>query len=92
VQKDVYTLFRDHVDDLDVGSSGAFVLPPLAQVGAGLATVSLLRLAAGQPVPTLNRVLHVDLDRFTVDYQHVLRLPRCPACGTQRAAFRQLFL
>lgn len=92
MQKDAYTLFRDHLDDVDLRTAGAFVLPPLAQVGAGLAAVSVLRLAAGQPVPTLNRTLRVDLDRFTVDYQHVLRLPRCPACGPTRAAYRQLFL
>ncbi|HVF06737.1 MAG TPA: TOMM precursor leader peptide-binding protein [Frankiaceae bacterium] len=92
MQKDAYTLFRDHLDDMDLAVSGAFVLPPLAQVAGGLASVSVVRLAAGQHVPTLNRTLRVDLDRFSIDYQHVLRLPRCPACGPSRAAYRQLFL
>ena len=29
---------------------------------------------------TANRALRVDVDRFTIDYQAILRLPRCPAC------------
>lgn len=91
-QKDTYHVFKDHLSDIDLNDVTQFSPPPLRSVVAGFAVASCLRALSGQSIPTANRVLRVDLDRFTVDYQAILRLPRCPACGTQRAAYRQLFL
>ena len=91
-QKDSYQVYKDHLLDKAVATVSDFSPPPLRGIAAGLAATTILKTLTGQAVPTLNRAIRVDLDRFSVDYQQVLRLPRCPACGPQRPAYRQLFL
>lgn len=58
----------------------------------GFASLAALRwLLTGQAV-NATRALRIDFERLAIDYQEVLRLPRCPACSPQRTAYRHLFL
>ncbi len=91
VQRDSYELYKEELADLGRDIE-PYVLSPYAKVAAGLASASALAFVAGAASPSANRVIRVDFERFAIDYQDVLRLPRCPACGQDRPAYRQLFL
>ena len=91
VQRDSYELYKEELADLGKHSE-PYVLSPYAKVAAGLASASALAFMGGATSPSSNRVIRVDFERFAIDYQDVLRLPRCPACGQDRPAYRQLFL
>jgi bacteriocin biosynthesis cyclodehydratase domain-containing protein len=68
------------------------VLPPFLSVVSGWATTAALSfLTSGQSF-VVGRCVRVDFERFAVDYQDVLRLPRCPACAAQRPAYRHTLL
>lgn len=59
--------------------------PTGAAVVAGLLACELLKFAHGLTMLSLlGRVLELDLLRYQMDASRVLRLPRCPACGTGR--------
>ena len=91
VQRDSYELYKEELADLGKDLE-PYVLSPYAKVAAGLASASALAFLAGAASPSPNRVIRFDFERFAIDYQDVLRLPRCPACGHDRPAYRQLFL
>lgn len=89
-QRDAYHLYRE--ERSQPGMAHGMVISPYARVLSGFLSVVLLRMLAGAEVPTLERVIRVDFERFTVDYQRFLRLPRCPACAVNRAPYRPTFL
>lgn len=86
-----YLLYKEHL--ADAGIHGAyFVLPPYPQIAAGFSALSASQFLARGQAMTVGRSIRIDFERLSVDYQDVLRLPRCPACGSDRAPYRQLFL
>jgi bacteriocin biosynthesis cyclodehydratase domain-containing protein len=89
--KDEYFLYKEDLqqDGFDVS---CVALPPYLQVAAGLATTAVLRFLMGGQTFTAGRAIRIDFERFSVDYQEVLRLPRCPACSPGRPPYKQLFL
>lgn len=68
------------------------VLPPFLAIAGGWATAAALPFVAGSKSFLLERAVHVDFERAEIDYQDVLRLPRCPACAPARPAYRHTFL
>lgn len=91
LMKDEYMLYKEHLRETTAGDL-ALALPPYLDVAAGFAATAALRfLATGASFAT-NRALRVDFERLAVDYQEVLRFPRCPACAAQRPSYRHLFL
>lgn len=89
-QKDAYHLYRE--ERSQPATARGMVISPYARVLSGFLSVVLLRMLTGAQVPTLERVIRIDFERFTVDYQRFLRLPRCPACAVHRAPYRPTFL
>ncbi|MGH8573984.1 MAG: TOMM precursor leader peptide-binding protein, partial [Gammaproteobacteria bacterium] len=89
-QRDAYHLYRE--ERSQASTARGMVISPYARVLSGFLSVVLLRMLTGAEVPTLERVIRVDFERFTVDYQRFLRLPRCPACAVNRAPYRPTFL
>lgn len=86
-----YLLYKEHL--VDAGIDGTyFVLPPYLQIAAGFTTLSASQFLARGQAMTVGRSIRIDFERLSVDYQDVLKLPRCPACGSDRAPYRQLFL
>lgn len=90
VQRDAYQLYREHLGDEP--DEVAVALPPYARVAAGLAACAILAQLSGAVNPTVNRVVRIDFERFSIDYQEILKLPRCPACALDRPAYRHVFL
>jgi bacteriocin biosynthesis cyclodehydratase domain-containing protein len=83
-----------HKESLQAGRLEArhLVLPPFLSVIGGWATTAALSfLTSGQSF-VVGRAVRLDFERFGVDYQDVLRLPRCPACASQRAPYRHTLL
>ncbi len=91
LRRDELVLYRDHLDDTAAGTVD-FILPCHAQIVAGYATTSVIRMLALGHTFTTGRALRIDLERMAVDTADVLRLPRCPACSAGRPSPRHLFL
>lgn len=89
--QDDYLAHKESLADRSVQTSH-LALPPFLSIAGGWAvTGALSYLSAGQ-CPLIGRCLRVDFERFAVDYQDVLKLPRCPACVSTRPAYRHTFL
>lgn len=86
-----YLLYKEHLADAGIDGT-YFVLPPYLQIASGFATLSASQFLARGQAMTVGRSIRIDFERLSVDYQDVLKLPRCPACGSERAPYRQLFL
>lgn len=89
--KDEYLLYKEDLRH-DGAAGDALPLPPYLQVAAGFATTLALRYLMSNQAHTPGRAVRIDFERLGVDYVDVLKLPRCPACGSQRSAYRHLFL
>lgn len=89
--KDEYLLYKEDLRE-NGAVSAALPLPPYLQVAAGFASTLALRYLMSNQAPTPGRAVRIDFERLGVDYIDVLKLPRCPACGSQRSAYRHLFL
>jgi bacteriocin biosynthesis cyclodehydratase domain-containing protein len=85
-----HVVYKEFLRDLDPG--GGFVLPAYAMIAAGWAVTSALRFLLEGTTFTVGRALHLNFETLSIDVQDVLKLPRCPACGGERPAYRNLFL
>jgi bacteriocin biosynthesis cyclodehydratase domain-containing protein len=72
--------------------SAALVLPPYAMVAAGLTVTSVLQFLLGGKTFTIGRAIRLNFETLSIDFQDVFKLPRCPACSSERPSYRQLFL
>lgn len=68
------------------------VLPPFLAIASGWATTAVLPFLSGGKSFLLERAIHVDFERAAIDYQNILKLPRCPACAPARPGYRNTFL
>jgi bacteriocin biosynthesis cyclodehydratase domain-containing protein len=89
--RDEYHLYKEALAD-EGGEPQALILAPFVDIAAGLAVTAALKFLATGRAFTVNRAIHVDLERGSIDYQDVFRLPRCPACAGLRPPQRHLFL
>jgi bacteriocin biosynthesis cyclodehydratase domain-containing protein len=90
-RQDEYLLYKEHLQAKGHASVRP-VLPPYSDVAASLGAISILRFLLSGTAFTVGRAVHVDFERMSIDYQDVLRVPRCPACNAVRAAYRHTFL
>jgi len=88
--KNEYVLFKEAAGT--AGGPRGFVLPPYAEVAAGFGATSAIEFLTSGKSFTIERAVRINFERASIDYQDVLRLPRCPACATKRAPYRHLFL
>jgi bacteriocin biosynthesis cyclodehydratase domain-containing protein len=90
-RQDEYLLYKEHIQ-ANGHAPVRPVLPPYSDVAASLGAISTLRFLLSGTTFTVGRAVHVDFERMSIDYQDVLRVPRCPACNAVRAAYRHTFL
>jgi bacteriocin biosynthesis cyclodehydratase domain-containing protein len=77
---------------LERGSGGFFLgLPAYVDILAGYAALATVHFLLRGTCFALGRVLTLNFDRMLVDVEDVLRLPRCPVCGTDKSAMRPPF-
>lgn len=74
------------------GRQAAFAgLPAYADIVAGFAALAAVHfLCRGRSFAT-GRQLSIDFERMRIDVEDVLKLPRCPVCGTARSGYRPAF-
>lgn len=89
--RDEYHLYKETLAD-EGAEPRSLILAPFVDIAAGLAVTAALKFLATGRTFTVNRAVHVDLERGSIDYQDVFRLPRCPACAGLRPPQRHLFL
>lgn len=88
--KDEYLTYKEALDKAGMQATH-LVLPPYLETTAGMAAVGVLHfLTSGQSFLT-GRCVRMDFERLSVDYEEVLRLPRCPACAPYRP-YRHTYL
>lgn len=88
--KDEYLVYKEALDDGVINASH-LVLTPYLDTAAGIGVVGLLRFLLSGRSFVVGRCIRFDFERLSVDYEEVLRLPRCPACNPYRP-HRHLFL
>ena len=91
-RQDDYHVYKDSLAPTDEPRVTDPVLPPFLAIASGWATAAALPFMTGGKSFLLERAVHVDFERAEIDYQDVLRLPRCPACAPARPAYRHTFL
>ncbi|WP_406135688.1 TOMM precursor leader peptide-binding protein [Streptomyces sp. NBC_01089] len=88
--------FTGHMLELrharDAHGPAATPPPHQVQIVSGLAVEAVVAHLVGSDRITSGRAVRFDFERMEIDYQDVMRLPRCPACGPQRAPYRNPFL
>ncbi len=89
--KDEYLIYKEAL------SNGHFdathlALPPYLSIASGLAATGIFRFLTMGSSFLVGRVNRIDFERMSIDYENVLRLPRCPACGPHRPGYRHLFM
>lgn len=89
--KDDYLVYKEALNEGRLDGSH-FALPPYLGVASGLAATALLRFLVSGRSFLVGRCNRVDFERLSVDYEEVLRLPRCPACAPSRPGYRHLFM
>jgi bacteriocin biosynthesis cyclodehydratase domain-containing protein len=82
--------YREHVLERGAGSyfPGLPAYADLVSAYASLAAVHFLLRGASF---ALGRAVSFDFDRMLLDVEDVLKLPRCPLCGSQRAPYQPPF-
>lgn len=66
-------------------------LPAYADIVAGHSALAIVHFMLRETSFALGRVLVIDFDRMTIDTEDVLKLPRCPACGGEKAPYQPAF-
>jgi bacteriocin biosynthesis cyclodehydratase domain-containing protein len=89
--KDDYLLYKEALNEGKIDGSN-LVMPPYLNMVSSLGTTGVMRFLLSGRSFLVGRYTRLDLERLSIDYEEVLRLPRCPACSPHRAAHRHLFM
>jgi thiazole/oxazole-forming peptide maturase SagC family component len=89
--KDDYLLYKETLDASQEIASPP-ILPAYLSIASGIAVSGILRFLLSGRSFLVGRANRFDFDRLSLDYEEVLRLPRCPACALNRPGYRALFM
>jgi bacteriocin biosynthesis cyclodehydratase domain-containing protein len=89
--KDNYLLYKEALSEGRLDGSH-LALPPYLNAAAALAATGVLRFLLSGKSFLVGRCTRLDFERMSVDYEEVMRLPRCPACSPRRPGHRHLFM
>lgn len=81
---------RQHILQRD-GASFFPGLPAYAEIVAGYTSLAVVHYLLRDTSFALGRALVIDFDRMLIDVEDVLKLPRCPVCGTVKSAYKSPF-
>ncbi len=75
---------------LEHRGTGSFFtgLPSYAEIVAGHTSLAAVHFLLRGSCFALGRVMVIDFDHMQFDVEDVLKLPRCPVCGTQKNVYR----
>lgn len=89
--KEDYLIYKESLLESELHTS-SLVLPPYASMVSGWTLTALLPFLISGRSFGVGRCVRVDLERVSVDYEEVLKLPRCPACAENRPGYRHTYL
>jgi thiazole/oxazole-forming peptide maturase SagC family component len=90
-RKQDYHLYKE--ETLSPGETNvASPIAPYIDVIGGMTVMAALHFLMGKPSIAADQTIRLDFERMAIDYQTILKLPRCPACSGLRPAYRHLFL
>ncbi|MBW7886081.1 MAG: TOMM precursor leader peptide-binding protein [Caldilineaceae bacterium] len=74
-------------------ATGSFFpgLPPYAEIVAGYGALAAVDYMLRDSCFALGRVMVIDFERMMIDVEDVLKLPRCPVCGSEKSAYSSPF-
>lgn len=91
LHKDEYLLYKDYIMENDSASSTSFVLPTILDIVSSYTTYAVAKFLIGADSPISERAVFIDFEDLSIDYQNILRLPRCPSCIQFRPAYKNSF-
>ena len=88
--RDEYLLYKETL--LESTDSGHQFLPPYLSLMSGWAVSAIVPFLVTGRSFAVGRCLFVEFERMSIDYQEILKLPRCPACSPLRPGYRHSYL
>lgn len=89
--KEDYLIYKESMLEEDLHTPH-LVLPPYASLINGWTMTAILPFLTTAQSFAVGRSIRIDLERVSVDYEEILKLPRCPACGPKRPGYRHMYL
>lgn len=89
--RDDYLLYKEGLIE-SAYATDRIVLPPYLSMAEGWAMSALLPFLISGRSFAIGRCMRIDFERISVDYEDVLKLPRCPACKPQQPGYIHTFL
>ena len=80
---DAYGAFEDYINAINPPTKDFGCLPPVIEMAANMAALEVVRLADPDGTPTSGgQLITFDTRSFESAAHPVLKIPRCPACGS----------
>lgn len=86
---DEYLLYREY---LEKETSFSPIIPPILDIVSGYSMMFITSFFVKRTSPVLERAVFINFEDMSVDYQNVLKLPRCPVCSATRPSYKHSFV
>jgi thiazole/oxazole-forming peptide maturase SagC family component len=89
--RDEYLLYKEYMEEEGVSLLN-LIIPPYLDIASGYTTTSVIHFLIRGYSFTIGRAIFIDFERLSIDFQEILKLPRCPACAGIKPAYKNLFI
>ncbi len=89
--RDEYLLYKEYMEDEGIKNFN-LVIPPLLDIISNFAVIFVINFLIKKYSPTVGRAIFINFEDFSIDFQEVLKLPRCPACEVTKPAYKHAFV
>jgi len=88
--RDEYILYKDYLEEKGICLS-YFVIPPLLNIISGYTVFFTVRFLINGYSALNDRAIFINFEDISIDYQNVMKLPRCPVCESIRPVYKHSF-
>ncbi len=88
--KEEYLTYRETLDYYHLNDMH-LVLPPFLETAASMSVLGCIQYLLNGESHLVGRCIRYDFERLSVDYEEIMKLPRCPACAPFKP-YRHTFL
>jgi len=89
--KDEYFLYKEFMEEEGFENAN-LVIPPYLDIVSSFSTSFIMYFLLKRYSPILGRAIFIDFEELSIDYQQVMKLPRCPACREIEPAYKHTFV
>lgn len=89
--RDEYILYKDYMEETGIGLSH-LVIPPILDIVSNYAAFFTAKFLTSGYSCINGRAIFINFEDLSLDYQNVLKLPRCPACANLKHAYKHSFV